>query len=698
MKTPGRNKGPGTAKKTRPAGLAAAETTLQPVNELNFGTNLVSSLGIGLDEYSRYTPDKEKENAPPTGALEPQHDNPFGRPPLLGAKNTPEAPPTGLTPAITVLPKPQGPRENTKRPLPPLPKTASGVSLASLEQPHPLQQAVELNLYHNISCTSIPLSSTKSVAKGNSPVSHPQPPTVPILTPTVPPHIPTPSAAPAALAPVSIQEITVPLNDTRASSAAPPNEAPSIFPTVVRKQSYATLPEPSPLRKGTRRGPSITRPQPATTTPVAGSTGTSGVRSSWLRRDTRLPDKSLTGVTANNTVANAGPLDCGLSIDGPLAGSKRKSTDMQDGTGVDESRSAKIARKVSQEKNRDADVADAHARVALQTALQEISQERPSAKDPQPEPDTQPQPPTEQPPLGIFDDETQLISLCEDEDTNERLQRLTKIVNAALPGSRGESGGVVQMEVNEKPRSQRSSKEEKRRDSGRLSVSHLVGAFEKKDRDQSNLSTTPLHSPPLATAAPPAFKFVPPQPMATAVPAPVKKPIFQPLPPKDATARTSSQPVFNRPQVQHPTVAPLAPSQPVTNMAVFNKDLSRPPLTSIFDAPALQSGVGGTGLTGPAWQPQMSQSSGCEDDDLEEEGVTFPGWDAIKPDEERDGETMAWVKNIPCEDYIPEPDERVGASGEENARAPFQEVRSMFLAVVNQWLMQGSRFPIQGLS
>jgi hypothetical protein len=50
MKTPSRNRGPGTAKKMRPAVLAAAETTLQSVSELNFGTNLVSNLGIGLNE------------------------------------------------------------------------------------------------------------------------------------------------------------------------------------------------------------------------------------------------------------------------------------------------------------------------------------------------------------------------------------------------------------------------------------------------------------------------------------------------------------------------------------------------------------------------------------------------------------------------------------------------------------------------
>ena len=60
MKTPGRNKGPGTAKKTRPAELAAAETTLEPVGELNFGINLVSSLGIGVEEYSRCTSDVRK--------------------------------------------------------------------------------------------------------------------------------------------------------------------------------------------------------------------------------------------------------------------------------------------------------------------------------------------------------------------------------------------------------------------------------------------------------------------------------------------------------------------------------------------------------------------------------------------------------------------------------------------------------------
>ena len=57
MKTPGRNKGPGTAKKTRPAGLAAAETTLLPVGELDFGTTLVSNLGIGVETYSRYISD-----------------------------------------------------------------------------------------------------------------------------------------------------------------------------------------------------------------------------------------------------------------------------------------------------------------------------------------------------------------------------------------------------------------------------------------------------------------------------------------------------------------------------------------------------------------------------------------------------------------------------------------------------------------
>ena len=57
MKTPGRNKGPGTAKKTRLAILAAAETALQPVSELDFGTTLVSNLGIRVEEYSRYTSD-----------------------------------------------------------------------------------------------------------------------------------------------------------------------------------------------------------------------------------------------------------------------------------------------------------------------------------------------------------------------------------------------------------------------------------------------------------------------------------------------------------------------------------------------------------------------------------------------------------------------------------------------------------------
>lgn len=60
MKTPGRNRGPETAKKMLPAGLAAAETTLQPVSELHFGTDLVSNLGIGLEEYSRYISDVRK--------------------------------------------------------------------------------------------------------------------------------------------------------------------------------------------------------------------------------------------------------------------------------------------------------------------------------------------------------------------------------------------------------------------------------------------------------------------------------------------------------------------------------------------------------------------------------------------------------------------------------------------------------------
>ena len=49
-------------------------------------------------------------------------------------------------------------------------------------------------------------------------------------------------------------------------------------------------------------------------------------------------------------MANAGPLNVGLSSDGPLTGSKRKSADMQDGTEVDTPRSMKIARKESQEK------------------------------------------------------------------------------------------------------------------------------------------------------------------------------------------------------------------------------------------------------------------------------------------------------------------------------------------------------------
>ena len=535
------------------------------------------------------------------------------------------------------------------------------------------------------------------------------------------------------LAPEPIQDIRVPLNDTKPSSAAPQartSETSSIFPTVVRKQSYATLPEPSPLRKSTRHGPSVARPQPAATTPVASSSGASGVRSSWLRRDTHLPDKGLTGITAKNTAANAGLLNLGLSNDGPLAGSKRKSADMQDETEAEEQRSAKIARKEPQEKKRNVDATDAHARVTAQASLQEHARERPSANVPQSEPIVQSQPSTEQLPLSIFDDETQFFPHDEDEDTNERLQRLAKIVKAALPGSRGPSGGVV-MEVDEKPRSLRPSKEEKRKDSGRLSVSHLVGAFEKTDRAQLYTSTTPAHPPPLATAAPPAFKFVPPQPMATAASAPIKKLIFQPPPPKNGATRTSSQPSFTRTQAQLPTVTPFAPSQPVATKAVFNQDLSRRPPPSIFDAPPLQSGLGGVGFTGPAWQPisqpfsqgtqntelesifdvasqgtsqltsvQMSQSGSHEDG--EEEAVTFPGWGAINPDEEREGETMAWVKNVPggeTEEYIPEPDERVGATDEENVRMSSQEfeVRLLSLVVANQWLMHDIRSPIQRL-
>jgi len=367
---------------------------------------------------------------------------------------------------------------------------------------------------------------------------------------------------------------------------------------------------------------------------------------------------------------------------------------------VDNPRSMKIARKESQEKKPDMDTADAHARVAAQAALQEPAQERP-AKVPQPKLVAQPQPPAERPPPSIFDDETQIIPHDEEEDTNERLQRLTKIVKAALPGSRDPSGGVVQME---KLKSQRPSEKEKRKDSGRLSVSHLVGAFEKKDQDQSYWSTTPLHSPPM-TAPPP--KFVPPQPLATGAQATVMKPIFQPLPPKNAATRTSSQPVFTRPQAQHPTMVPFAPSQPATSKQVFTKNSSRPPPTSIFNAPPGQSGLEGIGATGPAWQPifqpftqgtqstelesifdassqvtsqpttvQMSQSSGCADDTQEETGVTFPGWGAIKPDEERDDETMAWVKNVPggeIEECIPEPNEEVSASDEGDARASSQE-------------------------
>ena len=64
MKTPGRNKGPGTAKKTRLAVLAAAETALQPVAELDFGTTLVSTLGVGVETYSRYISDVRQRKTP----------------------------------------------------------------------------------------------------------------------------------------------------------------------------------------------------------------------------------------------------------------------------------------------------------------------------------------------------------------------------------------------------------------------------------------------------------------------------------------------------------------------------------------------------------------------------------------------------------------------------------------------------------
>ncbi|KAG8804197.1 hypothetical protein FRC18_007158, partial [Serendipita sp. 400] len=151
-------------------------------------------------------------------------------------------------------------------------------------------------------------------------------------------------------------EVEIPLNDTTVHPDSKEDETIPVFPSILnKKHSFASLPNPSPLKKsvrGTSTQDKEGNSSATAKTPNANSSGGGGARpsvrpsSGWLKNTATTVTKKTKGgekagdlVTALNTAANATTV--GLAVTGGNAGLKRKS-DVHDES---EERVTKLAKK-----------------------------------------------------------------------------------------------------------------------------------------------------------------------------------------------------------------------------------------------------------------------------------------------------------------------------------------------------------------
>ncbi|KAG8766745.1 hypothetical protein FRC15_006145, partial [Serendipita sp. 397] len=135
-------------------------------------------------------------------------------------------------------------------------------------------------------------------------------------------------------------EVEIPLNDTTLHPTSKEDETIPVFPSILnKKHSFASLPNPSPLKKsvrGTSTQDKEGNSSAMAKTPNANSSGGGGSRpsvrpsSGWLKNTATTVTKKTKGgekagdlVTALNTAANATTV--GLAVTGGNAGLKRKS-------------------------------------------------------------------------------------------------------------------------------------------------------------------------------------------------------------------------------------------------------------------------------------------------------------------------------------------------------------------------------------
>ncbi|KAG8779432.1 hypothetical protein FRC16_003429, partial [Serendipita sp. 398] len=238
------------------------------------------------------------------------------------------------------------------RPLPAVPsggmrsRTASNASMMSTT-------ATRIGSDRPLSRTGVhPQSDRNSMFNINASSQQPEPPQAVAHPTSVPaqaakskpipvPRTPSPIPLPADEDDDDMEvEVEIPLNDTTVHPDSKEDETIPVFPSILnKKHSFASLPNPSPLKKsvrGTSTQDKEGNSSATAKTPNANSSGGGGSRpsvrpsSGWLKNTATTVTKKTKGgekagdlVTALNTAANATTV--GLAVTGGNAGLKRKS-------------------------------------------------------------------------------------------------------------------------------------------------------------------------------------------------------------------------------------------------------------------------------------------------------------------------------------------------------------------------------------
>lgn len=520
------------------------------------------------------TSNQDKENQSDAHHASFKSEELLGRP-LLVERNAQDPFSLPLLPSnLNTSVKPFGPREIPKaRPLPPLPPSA------------PLTR-------QNSQDTRPPSVLEHAISQPTPPSSFVPPPTAIIQEPQ---HISPPATVSTS------QELSIPLNDT---NGAPKLSTGSVFPPLMRKQSYVGLPEPSPLRKSMRglptRAPNVNT---ATTTPVVPAAPAGGVRSSWLRggpRDTTWAHKGKLSINPSILASNG------------IAGVKRKSGELGDGG---DQRVKKIAKK----------------EVRLDEA-EDISQPVDTAMD---------------------EDKHSPVLERGEEDTAELLRKLrTRLgvvkTNELVATAQKTVNQEDKMEVDILQQSAVSSIAKPTRHSreDRLSVSHLVSVYDPKPHPAITCqsiamtlpSTTPARSPPRKPfeMAPTHANVAVAQVAAPSSTAPFsfKTNIFKPLNTNIFTAPPSNVKPMEWPAhsaiLSAPTHGPSSQGTGISSQSTVVTELE-----SVFDSQSQPMSQAGTSFHFSQEQHKPANEA------------TFTGWTKYQDDDVDD-----WARPIPDQPFV----------------------------------------------